>query len=179
MTRSLGVAIALAAATALAAGAAAGALAVDGPTARAAAAKKITPAGVGQVKLGMTFAQLRAKHLVGKLRNGCELSGPNTKTSRLRSPLRGNVDWTKTTPRRAKRITVSRGAKARGVGIGDRLADIKAAFPKAKVNHSTEDMFGITLVRIPKDGGGKIAFSVRVDTKKIDLIGVPVIPFCE
>jgi hypothetical protein len=175
MKRTLGAAAALAAVGALAIGGAA----APGQTAQPAAAKKITPAGVGQVKLGMTFAQLRAKHLVGKLRDGCELSGPNTKTSRLRSPLRGNVDWTRTTPRRAKRITVSRGATARGVGIGDRLADIKAAFPKAKVDHSTESLFGITLVRIPKNGGGKIAFSVRVDTKKIDLIGVRAIPFCE
>jgi hypothetical protein len=156
-----------------------GAAAAPGMTANAPAPKKITSKGVGQVKLGKTFAQLRAQHLVGKLRNGCELSGPNTKTSRLRSPLRGLVDWSKTTTRRAKNITVTRGAEARGVGIGDRIADIKAAFPKAIVDHSTEPIFGFTLVRIPKSGGGKMAFSVPLSTKKIDIIGVPRIPICD
>jgi hypothetical protein len=156
-----------------------GAAAASGMTASAPAPKKITSKGVGQVKLGKTFEQLREQHLVGKLLDGCELSGPNTKTSRLRSPLRGFVDWSKTTPRRAKNITITRGAEARGVGIGDTIADIKAAFPKAKVDHSTESVFMFTLVRIPKDGGGKIAFSVPLSTKKIDVIGVPRIPICD
>jgi hypothetical protein len=160
-------------------GGAVAALALGPGAAVAAAPKKITPSGVGQVKLGKTFAQLRQNHLVGKLRNGCELSGPNTKFSKLRSPLRGTVDWSKTTPRRAKRVTITGGATARGVGIGGTLADIKAAFPKAKVDHSTEALFQVTLVRIPKNGGGRIWFTVRTDTKKINLIGVPNIAFCE
>jgi hypothetical protein len=134
---------------------------------------------VGQVKLGKTFAQLRAKHLVGKLRNGCELSGPNTKFSKLRSPLRGTVDWSKTNPRTAKRITILKGATARGVGIGDRIADIKAKFPKAKVDHSTESVFQVTLVRIPKNGGGRMAFIVPLDTKKITSISIPNVSFCD
>jgi hypothetical protein len=161
-------------------GAAITALALGPGAAVAAAPKKITPRGVGQVKLGKTFAEMRQKHLVGKLRDGCELSGPNTKFSKLRSPLRGTVDWSKTSPRRVRRVTITGGnAKARGVGIGDKLADIKAAFPKAKVDHSTEPLFQVTLVRIPKNGGGRIWFTVRTDTKKINLIGVPNIAFCE
>jgi len=31
----------------------------------------------------------------------------------------------------------------------------------------------------PSGGGGRITFSVPVDTKRIDRIGVPFIPFCE
>jgi hypothetical protein len=142
------------------------------------AAKKITRDGVGQVKLGMTFHELREKGLVGKLRPGCELA-PNTRSARLRSPLRGNVNFTQSTPRKVTDISVRRGAKARGVGIGDRIRDIRDAFPRAKVDHSTEDVFGITLVRIPRNGGGRIQFSVPLDTKKIDLIAVPFIAFCE
>ena len=46
---------------------------------------------------------------------------------------------------------------ARRRQIGDRIADIKAAYPEAKVNNHTEDIFGISLVRIPKNAGGKIA----------------------
>jgi hypothetical protein len=99
--------------------------------------------------------------------------------ARLRSPLRGFVDFTRTTPRRARNILVTRGARARGVKVGDRIKDIKQAFPGAKVNKSTEEIFGIWLVRVPKAAGGPIRFSVPVATKRIDAIGVPFIPFCE
>jgi hypothetical protein len=147
--------------------------------ASAAAPQKITRNGVGQVKLGMTFEELREQGLVGRLRHGCELGGPNTRTARLRSPLRGDVDFTQTTPRKVTSITVRRGARARGVKVGDRIRDIKDAYPKAKVNRDTEEIFGIWLVRVPRNGGGRITFAIDADTRKITLIGVPFIPFCE
>ena len=159
--------------------AAAVAVAMLAVPASAAAPQKITRNGVGQVKLGMTFQELRDKGLVGKLRPGCELGGPNTRSARLRSPLRGVVDFTQTNPRKVTNITILRGARARGVKVGDRIRDIKDAYPKAKVNRQTEDVFGVWLVRVPRNGGGRITFSVPVDTKRIDRIGVPFIPFCE
>jgi hypothetical protein len=148
------------------------------PTARI-AAKAITNERVGQVRLGMTFQELRDEGLVGRLRPGCELGGPGARIARLRSPLRGFVDFTRTTPRRVRNILVTRGARARGVKVGDRIRDIREAFPQAKVNKKTEEIFGIWLVRVPKGAGGLIRFSVPVDTKRIDAIGVPAIPFCE
>jgi hypothetical protein len=162
----------------IAVSAAVGLLALGPAAATAAAPKKITPTGVGQVKLGMTFHDLRAQHLIGKLRHGCEFAGPDFRTARLRSPLRGFVDFP-TPSRKARNITISRGARARGVGIGDTIADIKHAFPKAHVHHDTEGTFGLTLVVVPKSGGGRISFSVPLSTHKIDLIGVPNIPFCD
>ena len=147
--------------------------------ASALAPKKITRKGVGQVKLGMTFKQLRDKGLVGKLRPGCELGGPNTRSARLRSPLRGTVDFTQTTPRKVTNISVRSGARARGVKVGDRIRDIKDAYPKAKVNRATEEVFGVWLVRVPRNGGGRITFAVDADSRRITLIGVPFIPFCE
>src|SRR5919199_614782 len=124
--------------------------------------KHITRSGVGQVKLGKTYKQLRNKHLIGSIRHGCELGGPNTRTARLRAPLKGSVNFTLTTPRKVTDITIAGGATARGVGIGATIQQIKAKFPKAKVDHSTESVFGITLVRIPPDGGGRIKFAVDV-----------------
>src|SRR3954451_5756749 len=161
---------------ALAAGTAVTLLAVGPAAATAAAPKHITPGGVGQVKLGMTFHDLRAQHLIGKLRHGCEFAGPDFRTARLRSPLRGFVDFP-TLSRKARNITVTSGARARGVGIGDTIADIKQAFPKAHVHHDTEGTFGITLVVVPKSGGGRISFSLPLSSHKIDAIGVPHIPF--
>jgi hypothetical protein len=158
---------------------AATALALGPAAATAAAPQKITFTGAGQVKLGMTFQQLRDKHLVGKLRAGCELAGPNARTARLRSPLRGSVNFTQTTPRKVDSITITGGATARGVGIGDRLADIKAAYRHRKVDHSQEGVFGLTFVFVKTKANPKLMFAIDVNTKKITLIGVPIIALCE
>ena len=80
------------------------------------------------------------------------------------------MDFTQTNPRKVTNITILRGARARGVKVGDRIRDIKDAYPKAKVNKQTEDVFGVWLVRVPRNGGGRITFSVPVDTKRIDRI---------
>ena len=144
-----------------------------------AAAKRITPQRVGAVEIGMTFKEARARDLVGPMREGCPLSGRDTRSARLLAPLRGSVDLTRGSPRRIRNIAVRGGAKARGVGIGATIRQIKAAFPKARVDHGTDETFGITLVTIPKDGGGKLQFAVDTRTKKTTLIGVPFIAFCE
>jgi hypothetical protein len=145
----------------------------------AAVGEKITPTGVGKVKIGDTFAQLRAQHLVGRLQKGCELAGPNARAASLSVPLKGTVDFTLTSPRKVTDIAVRGGATARGVGIGATIAAIKAAYPKAKVDHSTDHTFALTLVRIPKNGGGKLQFGVDTNTHKVVLIGIPAIAFCE
>jgi hypothetical protein len=172
--RTLGTTAAMAAAGAVLVGA----TAAPGESREAAAAKKITAAGVGQVKLGKTHKQLRAAGLVGKLHRGCPLAA-NSKAADLKPPLEGTVNYSQDSPRRAEDIVVSGGAKARGVGIGSTIADIKAAFPKAKVDRTGEDIFRVTFVNIPKSGGGRLSFAVDVDTKKVTLIGIPFVAVCE
>jgi hypothetical protein len=141
--------------------------------------QKITKSGVGKIPLGDSYRSLRSSGLLGRLRHGCPLGGTHTRSARLKAPLKGSVDLTRRKPRKVRAITVTGGASARGVGIGERLADIKAAFPKAKVDHGTDETFGITLVRIPRNGGGRIQFAIDVDTNKITRIAVPAIQFCE
>lgn len=143
-----------------------------------AAAKKITPKGAGGVNLGAPYNKLHRRRLVGKIHKGCEL-GPNTRSAKLRAPLKGSVDFSLTSPRKVTNISISGGATARGAGIGAELADINAAYPQAKVDHTTEGTLGITLVKIPKNGGGKLQFAVDIKTKKVSLIGIPFIAFCE
>jgi hypothetical protein len=136
--------------------------------------------GVGKVKVGKLFSKLRAQGLVGPKRPGCELGGPGTRSARLRAPLQGFVDLTtRRKPRRVRSISLTGGATARGVGIGSTIAQIKAAFPGAKVDHDTDEVFGLTLVNVPKKAGGKFTFAVDVDTRKTTRIGIPFIPFCE
>jgi hypothetical protein len=144
-----------------------------------AAAIAITPAGVGDVKLGKTFNELRKANLIGGLRNGCELSGPNTKFASLRAPLKGTVDLTKTSPRKVARITITGGAKARGVGVGSTVNTLKRKFPKAKAEHASDEIFGVTLYKVPSTGGGRMWFAVSTRTHKVTLIGVPNLSFCD
>jgi hypothetical protein len=143
------------------------------------APEKITSEGVGQVKLGKTFKTLRQQGLVGKLRKGCELGGPQTRSARLRSPLQGTVDFTLSNPRRATDITIRGGAEARGVGIGDTIADIKAAFVKRRIDHSQEDVFGLTFIFVPNKNNPRLMFAANANTKKVTLIGTPIIALCE
>jgi hypothetical protein len=140
---------------------------------------KITGSGVGAVKVGMTYTEARHKGLIEKIRPGCELGGANTRSARLKKPLLGSVNFTLKSPRKITDITIEGGAKARGVGVGSTIKQIKAKFPKAKVDHSTDDTFALTLVRIPKNGGGKIMFGVSTDTHQTIVVGVPFIAFCE
>ena len=142
-------------------------------------AKAITPSGVGGVKLGKKFSKLREEGLVGRLRPGCEL-GLNTRSARLRSPLEGSANFTTDPgPRRVTDIQITGGATARGVGVGASKAEVKAAFPKAKFDHATEEVFGITLVRIGKNAGGKLQMALSIDSKTVTLIGIPGLAFCE
>ncbi len=140
---------------------------------------KITPKRVGDVKLGATHASLRKAGLVGRQRVGCELEGPGTRAAILRAPLRGVVELTHKNPRRVKSIIVTKNATARGLVIGDKRAAVKDAFPKAVFDDSVQATFGITLVRIPKSGGGRLQIALDAKTGKITEFGVPYIRFCE
>jgi hypothetical protein len=147
-------------------------------SAQTASGAKISPQGVGGVKIGATATKLRRAHRIGRLHRGCELA-PNTRSARLLAPLSGSVDFTQKTPRRVSDILVRGGATARGVGIGATISDIQNAYPSAIVDHSTEPTFQLTLVRIPRNGGGRIQFAVPLSTHRVSLIGVPFIAFCE
>ena len=86
------------------------------PAARDSAAAVITPTRVDGIHLGDTHADLRSRGKVGPIGPGCEFGGPNTRSARLQAPLKGQVDYTLNSPRKVTTITVTKGAKARGVG---------------------------------------------------------------
>jgi hypothetical protein len=139
---------------------------------------KVTPARVGQVRLHATWKSAHAKDLVGRIQAGCELD-TGARAAVLRAPLRGAVELSKKKPRRIKSIIVTKHATARGVAIGDRRKAVKRAYPKATFDTSVQDTFGITLVRVPKDGGGRLQIALDADSNRVTEFGVPYIRFCE
>jgi hypothetical protein len=139
----------------------------------------ITPAGVGAVRLGATYQQLRTARAIGPVRPGCELAGPKARSARLLPPLQGSIDLTQSSPRRVATIVVKNGATAHGVGIGATASLIRRSFPHAHFDHGTEAMFGITLVTARRSDVGRLQFALATKTKRVTLIGVPAIPFCE
>ena len=88
-------------------------------------------------------------------------SPPNTRSAKLKAPLKGSVNYTLHNPRKVDSITITGGAKARGVGIGATIPQIKAKFPHATVDHSTDQVFQLTLVKTPKRPHGARAHHVR------------------
>ena len=147
--------------------------------AAAAAAGRITSAGAGPVRLRRTYQSLRAGGALGKVRPGCELGGPRTRSAPLRAPLKGSVELTLGSPRRVAAITVRGGATARGVGIGATSAAIREAFPRATFDHRSDATFGLTFARVPKGAGGRLEFGVDTKTKTVTVIGIPRIPVCD
>src|SRR5262249_2963213 len=106
-------------------------------SAQTAGGAKITPKGVGSVKLRATFTKLRQRHIVGRLHRGCELA-PNTRSARLLKPLKGSVDFTRKTPRRVTDILVRGGATAPGVGVGAAISGNPKRDPSAILDTSTK-----------------------------------------
>ncbi len=139
-----------------------------------AADKKITPAGVGQIKLGAPVGALQDAGLVGGLTPGCELASPPVRSAKLRAPLKGFVEVG--LDNKVKAITIRGGASARGVGVGDTLADITAKFPKRRL---IDTPFGVTRVKIPKRGGGRMDFLIRKSTGRIRSVELPRLRVCD
>jgi hypothetical protein len=141
-------------------------------------ADSITPQGVGPIKLGALYTDLRGKGLVGPIGVRCgELSGPDDRAAELLRPLKGSVSFTSSKPWRVEDISIQGGATARGIGVGATSQALKAAYPAAR--YSPDKTFGLIFVSVPRGKGGPLAFGVNMDTKRVQEIAVPRITVCD
>jgi hypothetical protein len=150
-------------------------LALTATAAAAPGAAKISGAGVDGVKVGASYTSLRNAHKLAKATRGCELAGPQARAAKLLAPLKGSVNLTLTRPRKVDTITVTGGARAKGVGVGSSRAAVKRAFPKARFRRT----LGITIALVPKSEGGTFELSLGPAGKRVDSIGIPHLAFCE
>ncbi len=157
-----------------------GLLVAAGAAATAASARDQAPVisrnGVGQVKLGASYDELREAKAIRKIESGCEVV-PGSRFAELKSPLEGVVNFTTSGEPTAETIVISGGdtSTRKGIGIGDRKKDVKNVYPDAEFNTTTKPVFGIITVTVKH----KFEIAIDANTKKVTLIGVRSLPVCE
>jgi hypothetical protein len=118
-------------------------------------ATSIIPTGVGPIKLGSRYTDLKTKGPVEAMGLGGEVARPNTLSTKLRPPLKGSVDLILSKPRRVETITIYGGASGRGIGVGATFQAVKAVFPAVKIDRSGEETFGLTFVDVHRGKGAR------------------------
>ncbi|HET7120010.1 MAG TPA: hypothetical protein VFI17_02020 [Solirubrobacterales bacterium] len=143
------------------------------------AAPVVSPQGVGAIQLGATVKSLHRRHLIGRLRPGCELD-PGQRVAPLRPPLRGFAIFSHPN-NRVSAVTVTKGAAtARGIGIGSTPKAARQAYPKAEYDPpGTADPFPQGFLWVNSVQHPKMTFVVDPGTHKIIELSVPAPNFCE
>ncbi len=143
------------------------------------AGPRITPRGVGSLRLGATIRSLRRRHLIGGLRKGCELYS-GQRVAPLLSPLSGWATFEGGGQKLAS-ISIEGGAETvKGIGAGSTAAEARTAYPAGQwlsprrmyplpvgllwVNHPSHPKFGIL---------------VDPETHRVASISIPSPNFCE
>lgn len=139
----------------------------------------ITPRGVGRLRLGATIGSLGRRHLIGRLRRGCELD-PGQRVAPLRAPLSGWAIFAGG-GRRLSMISIEGGAEtARGIGVDSTAAEARAAYPEGEW-HSPRQMYPLPLglLEINRSSHPSLAFVVDPATRLVESVAVPSPNLCE
>jgi hypothetical protein len=139
----------------------------------------LTAKGVGPIKIGATYASLKAAGLVGKLSPGCELVTPRESGAQLIGAIKGSATFNK--KQKLVAITVRKGAEtAKHVTIGDSAKSALAKYPGAKYQRaSVKDPIPYSSITVISGGNIQFSFLVSAKTQKIVELDVPTAQFCE
>jgi hypothetical protein len=139
----------------------------------------VSPRGVGPVQLGDTVRSLHRRHLIGRVRPGCELA-PEQRVARLRPPLNGFAVFSGPSPR-VRSIMIRGGAEtARGIGIGSTPSEARQAYPNADYDPpGTFEPFEAGFIWVNSGRSARMTFVVDADTQRISELNVPTPNFCE
>jgi hypothetical protein len=138
-----------------------------------------SPQGVDGLRLGATVKSLHRRHLIRRLRPGCELD-PGQRVARLRAPLSGFAVFSHPNTRLSS-LTISAGAEtAKQIGIGSTPKKAQQAYPQAIYKPpGSNDPFAEGFVFVNSTSHPKMMFTVDPKTKLISQISVPAPNFCE
>lgn len=148
-------------------------------SASAAAAPFITPQGVGALHLGATVKALHQKHLIKRLRKGCELD-PGQRVAPLRAPLKGWAVFA-AGKKRLSGLTVEAGAETnRHVKVGSTAKQARAAYPQALFQApGTVEPFPVGFLWVPNLNHARITMIIKPGSLRVESISVPTPNFCE
>jgi hypothetical protein len=142
-------------------------------------ARVITPRGVGALKLGATVKTLHAKHLIGKLRKGCELD-VGQRVAPLKAPLKGTAVFGSGKKRLSALIVEAGVETTRHVTIGSTQHAAHVAYPSASLEPpGTAKPFDVGFLWIPDANQPKMTMMIDPSTHTVESISVPVPNLCE
>jgi len=139
----------------------------------------VSPRGAGAVHLRDTVRSLHHRHLIGRLRPGCELD-PGQRVARLRSPLKGFAIFSHPDNRVRSLAIEGGGETAKGVGIGTSPSEARQLYPNAEYDPpGTAGPFEDGFIWVNNNQSPKLTFVVDADTRVISQVDVPFPNFCE
>jgi hypothetical protein len=150
-------------------------------TAAAGGASVVTEKGLGKLRIDMTLTAAKATGEIGTTRPGCELGGPGELVADINTGVADGLVYFN--DEHLSGIVVRSGAKTTaGVGPGSTIAEIQHAYPApydVKVDHSTEEVFGVAIVSVSRADKQLFGFDVDPGTTKSRTVAIPAIRTCE
>jgi hypothetical protein len=145
----------------------------------AAAAPFITSQGVGALRIGATVKTLHQKHLIKRLRKGCELD-PGQRVAPLRSPLKGWAIFAGGKSRLSA-VTIEAGAETKKhIKVGSTAKAARAAYPQALFQApGTVEPFPVGFLWIPNLNHPRISMIIKPNSLRVESISVPAPNICE
>ncbi len=139
-----------------------------------------TPQGVGPYKLGASLRSLHKRHLLKRLRPGCELD-PGQRVARLRGAGAFGFAIFGGGGNRLTSIQITNGARTKtGIRIGSSIARSRAAYPKAEFHApGTFDPFSAGFLFVGGARHTRLALVFDAHTRRVASIDVPSPSFCE
>jgi hypothetical protein len=166
---------------ALALAAIAAVLAMTG-IAMAGEAQIVGPGRAGEVLLGDTVRALHKRHLIGRLRPGCELD-PGQRVAPLRPPLKGLAIFSGLPSKRNRvaSLLVEDGAETvQGITVGSTVREARDAYSKAEYDPpGSAKPFAEGFLWVNRSRRPRMTFIIDPKTRRVSSIGVPTPNFCE
>lgn len=138
----------------------------------------LTPEGFGDLKLGMTLDDASGAALISSTQPGCELGGPGEVAGRITEVEDGQAYFNDGV---LTGIYLKTGTTAEGIGAGSSLDEAQGAYAAGgfslTVDDSTQDVFGVSVAKVTKDGTP--AYEFIVSEGKLDSIWTPAARFCD